>query len=232
MRARILSVFIAAVLVIPAVPASAVIINPGFETGNFTGWSTTGATSVVTGAFGVAPVEGTFQSLLTTGTGAVSVGSLETFLGLGAGALSALVGGTATEGSAIKQTFSVNPGDRIQFAWNFLTNEATPDGTFNDTSFAIISPAFHELADTAFATFIPAPGTGLNEQTGYRVFTSDPLIGGSVTLAFGVVDLEDTAVDSALLVDAVPEPGTLALLGTSLGGLVAACWRRRHQHSA
>jgi PEP-CTERM motif-containing protein len=229
MRIRTIAILVVVALVLSANPAPAAIINAGFETGDFTGWSTIGLTSVVTGAsLGIMPVEGQFQALVSNldGFSSVPVGQLETFLGLEGGSLNTLLGASVTQGSAIKQTFSVNPGDRIQFAWNFLTNEATPS-FFNDTAFAIISPSFIKLADTN-STFHPGVA-GFGEQTGYHTFLSDPLTGGSVTLAFGVVDVGNRAVDSTLLVDAVPEPSTLLLLGTSLAGIGMSSLRRYRQ---
>ena len=82
----------------------------------------------------------------------------------------------------------------FQVAWNFLTNEATPSfggpSAFNDISFAIIDLSYTELADTNATTseaFLPI--TGFFQQTGWHTFLSDPLTGGNVTLAFGVVDV-------------------------------------------
>jgi hypothetical protein len=40
--------------------------NPKFATGDFTGWSTIGNTSVVTSSFGIPPANGTYQGLITT----------------------------------------------------------------------------------------------------------------------------------------------------------------------
>ena len=190
-------------------------------------------------------MEGNFQGFSSTGVGAVPVGSLEAFFGLGVGSLDTLtrqpdtVTGHPVEGSGIKQTFSVNPGDRVQFAWNFLTTEATLSvggpSFFNDTAFAIVNGSYKELADTNVTTvdaFLPI--TGFFQQTGWRTFLSNPLPGGNVTLGLGVLDQGDSIVDSALLVDAVPEPSTLLLLGTSLAAIGMSFWRRyrrpRGQH--
>jgi hypothetical protein len=45
---------------------SGIIVNGSFGTGDFTGWSTIGNTSVVTSDFGISSTNGPFQALLTT----------------------------------------------------------------------------------------------------------------------------------------------------------------------
>jgi hypothetical protein len=248
MRTQRLSVLVLVMVVVSATPILAAPINPSFETGNFTGWSTFGQTSVVTNAFfNVTPTDGHFEALLTTGGSAGSVAGLESFLGLSPGALSARLGLPVFQGSAIKQTFSVTPGSTtLSFNSNFLTNEcplycSDPNNPFRDTAFSIITvqvapelqvSIFHLLAHTNIdsADFFPAPGIGFNVQTGYDNFTIGPLFGGTGMLALGIVDVGDFSVDSALVVDAsstvVPEPSTIMLLVASLGGIA---WHRRHR---
>jgi hypothetical protein len=43
-----------------------IIVNGSFGTGDFTGWSTIGNTSVVTSDFGISSTNGPFQALMTT----------------------------------------------------------------------------------------------------------------------------------------------------------------------
>jgi hypothetical protein len=178
------------------------IENGSFEA-NFTGWATTGNATIQTSSFGVAPTDGTQQALLSSGGNTVSDSSLEAFLGLSSGSLDGLGNGNATQGSAIRQTFTANAGEVINFNWNFLTDEFTPT-FFNDFSFVAITPVAGaiELADTN-SSFVSALGTGFFEQTGYQSFSFTIPTSGTYVLGLGVVDVSDTVVDSGLLVDNV-----------------------------
>ena len=53
-------------------PARAGFINGGFETGDFTGWSTIGDVSIQTDAFGAGPPQGNYQAFLSNEGAAVS----------------------------------------------------------------------------------------------------------------------------------------------------------------
>src|SRR5262245_46086274 len=91
---------VAALLVVGAAgPARADFINGGFETGNFTGWRTTGNTAVLgtfgTGANVVPPPQGSFQAGMSngpqfSGTGPVDAAPLAAFVGLSIAQLNAL----------------------------------------------------------------------------------------------------------------------------------------------
>ena len=173
--------------------------NGGFETG-FTAWKTIGNRSIQTAEFGVIPTQGNFQALLTNGFGSVSDTTLENFLGLNLGDIDGIGNGDATEGSALHKTIAVEAGDILSFDFNFLTDEFTPESTFNDFAFVSITPnSLSELADTN--SFFELSPTRFSEETDYDNFTFEFSEAGTYRVGIGVVDSFDTIVDSGLLVD-------------------------------
>jgi len=179
--------------------------NGSFETGDYEGWNTIGDTSIETDHLGIFPTEGHYQALITTGDsdagGSVVDGDLEEFLDLDPGSLDHLVHGHAFEGSVIKQTFTVEAGDVVSFDWNFLTNESTPDATYNDTAFFSVNGFTFELADTNAHFQDAAHVDGFGEQTGEQTLTFSIAKAGTYTIGFGVVDVGDDLVDSGLVID-------------------------------
>jgi hypothetical protein len=133
----------------------------------------------------------------------VSDADIESFLGLSSGTLDGLGNGNATEGSAIKQTFSGTAGQTLTFDWNFLTNETTP-ASFNDFAFISLFPGGNStLADTNSRFPLLGNNVSFNSETGFNTFSFSLPDDGDYTLGLGVVDVNDTIVDSALLVDNV-----------------------------
>ena len=184
---------------------SGFISNGSFESGNFSGWDTIGDTSIETEDLGIFPTDGASQALITSGDsdsgGSVVDADLEEFLDLSAGSLDGIVGDDASEGSAIKQTFTAEAGDIVSFDWNFLTNESTPNETFNDTGFVSIGGFTFELADTN-AEFSDAPDVErFSSQTGTQTLTFSVANAGTYDIGFGAVDVGDSAVESGLAID-------------------------------
>lgn len=161
-----------------------------------------------------------------SGASAQDAPLLESQAGLASGAL-----GNAWDGSLIKQTFTVNAGDTLSFQWNFLSNEDGVSGQ-PDFGFVVIGGTLTQLGGVAQATITPGLN-GFAAQTGWNTFSQTFANAGSVTLALGVVDVNDTVTTSALMVDqvtlsAVPEPGALMLLGA---GMVFTGWSQRRRRS-
>ena len=214
----------------------AVIVNDGFETGDFTGWSTIGKAEIKTADFGIKPAEGTYYAALSTMFDTVPGSNLESFLGLAPGSLNALGQGNIEQGSAIKKTFTAKAGDVLTFDWNFMTNEleSTLVGSNKDFAFLTLSPLPSKLADTS-ASFVTSLTPFLNE-TGFQAFSTKISTAGIYTFGFGVVNVGDPMFDSALAVDnvklaAVPEP-TSVLGILALGALGAgSMWQRKQKQN-
>ena len=212
--------------------AEAIVLNGGFESGDFSGgWVSIGNAGVVKGDYGAIPAEGNFQALITSKKGSVfdtcsklnSV-CLESFLDLPAGTLDSWVPEGVVEGSAIKRNVTVRAGDVLSFSWNFLSNETLFDNdptTFNDFAFVSIG-TLEKIGDTF--DLVRKSETRFHRESGYRNFSYTFTKGGTYLLGIGVVDVEDgnDFFPSGLLVDnveiqSVPEPmtvgGSLVALG-------------------
>lgn len=132
-----------------------------------------------------------------------SFGDLEAFLGLPTGALD--LGGQALEGSSvISTTFNVQAGDTLSFDYRFLTNE-TADilttngrGLLNDYAFIVLDGQIEKLADVGDATL---NSNFFDQETGLQGYNRQFNQTESVSLALGVVDIDDFLISSALSVE-------------------------------
>lgn len=164
-----------------------------------------------------------------SGTPAAAVGQpggVEEFAGLQLGALdpNPANGIAAFEGSAIKQSFAVQAGDKLSFDWMY----ATVDPLLGDYAFVSINNTVFRLGDKSNLTSVD-DGIGFSTPD---TFTYTFGQAGQVVLALGVVDVGDYNGTSALLVDnvqlaPVPEPESYALLLAGLGLMGTVARRRR-----
>ena len=195
------------------------IENGDFEIQDFSNWRTIGDTDIVSDdvIFYSEPPLPFNQALITSGFsdggGSVIDTDLEEFLDLVPGTLDGLTENDAIEGSVIKQTFTAQAGDIVSFDWNFLTNESTPNATYNDTAFLSVNGFTFELADTN-SHFVDASADNyyhgsaeltdeFTGQTGTQTLTFSVAEAGTYTIGFGVVDVGDDLFDSGLLIDNV-----------------------------
>ncbi|MBD2363589.1 PEP-CTERM sorting domain-containing protein [Anabaena minutissima FACHB-250] len=215
-------------------PAQAIVLNGDFSN-NLNQWETTGDVSISNGQALLTTASSTLEDdypepagqFNFSGTEVIPIGELETFVGVNPLEL----GEYAIEGSALKQTFTVQAGDILSFSWQFLTNEETPDlfGT-NDAAFIILknlnsSSNVIRLADTN-GVFSPSTTLGFSAATGVNTFKSQSLTAGNYILALAIAGDGDNNVTSALLVDnvktqpgnaePVPEPESILGLGTAI----------------
>lgn len=165
-----------------------------------------------------------------SGVAAVETGlALETAIGAQPGAFDR-GDDFAYEGSAIWRTVNVNVGDILRFDWLLATNEVGVEAR-PDYAFLSVDGDITRIASVADATSAPIPA--FLADTGIRSFEYVFARGGAVQLAFGVVDVGDFGVTTALAIDnvsitAVPEPKSWALMLAGLIGVAGAA-RRAHR---
>jgi len=211
-----------------ALPSESTVIDIGvnFESGTLGAWTAAGNPFVTSTYGGQLPVTGSYLAAMSNGGGSLSASTLEATLGLLPGVLSSVGNGPVTEGSAIYRTVTVSAGDEVQFAWNFMSNELDQLAVYNDFAFFSVSPfTANELVDKNNGVF-PISAVGYLGATGWNRYSYTFGASGTYTIGIGVVDVQDNAFDSALLVDQVPEPGTLLLVGS---GITALALRRRRK---
>lgn len=245
-RTLITTAALCAAGIVPALAQTNALTNGDFSA-NFSGWDTFGDVTVLgpvkravlsTASFefdddglgegfnnysGISPVDFSFA----TDLGGVPLASLD---------IDPVEGPFVTEGSAIRQSFSATAGDivTVEFDWAFLSMDSMP----NDFGFIALNDTVVRFADAggSGSSFSGAFGDfslvnwQFNENSSFSYTANSS---GLQSLVLGVVDLGDYNLTSELRVDnvsilvtAVPEPETYAMLLAGLA-LMGGMARRR-----
>lgn len=156
--------------------------------------------------------------------------NLESWMNIAPGSLDpdAANGISAYEGSGLQQGFNAGAGDTLSFSWQLFSNENPLSGA--DYAFVVIDGVRMDLGTVAGAGN-SGSAFGFSFESGLASFNYTFTQAGQHSLSFGVVDVYDSSVTSALALSnvqiaAVPEPEQYALFLAGLG-LLGAVVRRR-----
>ena len=214
----------------------------GFESGNLTGWTTSGGDSTASQAltnytagggktWTINPYGSWMGKLYPSGS--VQFNSATTSLGLTTAENTAIrqfmnanAGGgnpTPTNASWMKRTMTLTAGTSYSFAWNYLSTDYTP---FNDGSMitlvhstnAGIVPTLNNSQQRYGLLGFTNPGTGNYAtdsygSTGWQKATFTVPVTGEYVLGFATFNLGDTALSPMLFVDEIQ--GTTLLNGAA-----------------
>jgi hypothetical protein len=214
----------------------------GFETGNLTGWTTSGGDVTASQALtNYCPGGGKCWTVNPYGswmgklypTGSVQFNSATSSLGLTSTENTAIrqfmntnAGGgnpTPTNASWIKRTMTLTAGTAYSFAWNYLSTDYTPynDGsmiTLVHSTNAGITPTLNNSQQRYGLLGFTNPGTGNYStgsygSTGWQRATFTVPETGDYVLGFATFNLGDTALSPMLFIDEIQ--GTTLLNGST-----------------
>lgn len=157
-------------------PAAVITLNnQGFESGDTSGWTTTGLVSAqgttTIDSWTVGP-NGAYMAVLSAGEDGETppVHNLETFFGVSTGLLSSGLppSGQATVGSGIYQDFTGSAGDTVTMYWAYVT---TDYADFNDPAFAVVTGPGVEQLTVLASIWNGGIEVGDYGATGWHAFT-------------------------------------------------------------
>jgi len=189
--------------VLAASPASAGIVNMGFETNSLNPWFAN-------------PAAG----------GSIVVQSTQVNAGNYAAQLTAGAEGIYT---TLSQVISLTAGETITFAAKFITSDYMP---FNDDAKVTILNFTNGITTTSFAQSVLSSGNTIfnTYDSGWVNLSFTATQTGTYNFNAGVQNIGDSGVSSQLFLDtvaAVPEPTTWAMMLLGFAGVGFMAYRRK-----
>jgi fibronectin-binding autotransporter adhesin len=213
--------------------------NFGFETGNLSGWTSSGGEVAVVGTTNVSPGGGKNWTINPYGTkmgqiqptGGVQFNTATASLGLSTAENTAIrnyltgLGGNSTPTNAgwIKREVTLQAGITYTFAWNYVSTDYTPfnDGSMMTLTHAInasVTPNLNNSQQRYALLGFTNPGTGNYAtdsygSTGWQMARFTVPETGTYVLGFASFNLGDTALSPLLFIDEIQ--GTTTLNGAT-----------------
>jgi hypothetical protein len=217
--------------------------NLGFESGNLSGWTSSGGEVSVVGTTNVSPGGGKNWTINPYGTkmaqiqptGGIQFNTATASLGLSTAENTAIrnyltgLGGNSTPTNAgwIKKELTLQAGTTYTFGWNYVSTDYTP---FNDGSMmtlthatnASITPNLNNSQLRYALLGFTNPGTGNYAtdsygSTGWQQARFTVPETGTYVLGFASFNLGDTALSPMLFIDEIQ--GTTTLNGQTFGAV-------------
>lgn len=195
----------------PKIPlVGGILVNPGFENGNLFGWTQSGAAGVISSFGTITAPEGNFFALIHTGSGSVFQSGCGFQKECTKSTLSqtfnvSSVVTVSAHGFLLSNEFPNFTGSQSQFADNYLLELIDHTGA----KFTLFQQNVNQLHTSFKAAGFTANSNGFFLSGSGGVFEFDVskktavVAPGAVTFAASVSNVSDSALDSAILLDAV-----------------------------
>lgn len=232
MKMRCVAIATIAMLATTAASAAELITNGGFETGDYTGWTTSvqagsgGSLQVIANVAGGSPLSGSAFLANTTGGNFFSITDQT-----GPGSYSLTQSFTLASAQTVNISFDMFANDQSGtiFANGRDYNTSPNQNAVVDILFGAADPFTNAAIDIVSVLYGPGADTAGNPNpfTSYSATLS--LAAGTYQIRFAQTDNQlffQQGVDNVSITNAVPEPMTWALMVTGFG-IVGGAMRRR-----